>query len=107
VFGVKVFENSFAQEVGGERLEVGSWTIIKTIEIMKLVYVLVFLLATTAQKDGCKKKSDCVGTAKADCICTQQYDPVCGCDGKTYGNACQAGCAGVKTWTKGECPTKP
>jgi hypothetical protein len=39
----------------------------------------------------------------AGCFCTQQYDPVCGENDHTFGNACMAGCAGVPVRHDGEC----
>ena len=38
-----------------------------------------------------------------DCYCYMMYSPVCGEDGQTYGNICEAGCEDVAVAYEGEC----
>ena len=70
---------------------------------MKKVLVLLAVISLGATPQKCDRK-DCVEKVKEDCMCTMQYDPVCGCNQKTYSNACTAQCHGITSYVKGECP---
>lgn len=49
--------------------------------------------------------ADCITTSKnkSSLDCDYTYDPVCGCDSKTYRNACFAKKQGLKSWNPGTC----
>jgi len=74
-------------------------TLNSILKISSLAFLL-FVVTSCCKEDS----TSCVENINDDCVCTQQYDPVCGCNNKTYGNACMAGCSGITDFTPGECP---
>ena len=65
---------------------------------MKALLVVVFAILILA---GCQSTPDDGAiqggqTQGKECVCPAVIEPVCGSDGQTYQNACQAACAGVE-----------
>lgn len=56
------------------------------------------------KRDGCTAAGNCAAKPE---MCTMDWNPVCGCDGRTYGNACAAAAEGEIVASKGECAGAP
>jgi hypothetical protein len=59
----------------------------------------------------CDRKGSC-GAARGTCVlrpqgCADIYSPTCACDGKIYGNPCEANAMGQDVSAKGGCPAPP
>jgi hypothetical protein len=66
---------------------------------------LLFFASSLAILSCNSGKKTCIDETKIkkEVVCAQDYNPVCGCDEKTYSNVCLAESAGVTTWDNGPC----
>lgn len=70
----------------------------------RLFYTIILIfVALSCNNDS--KDNQCINPQNIDLnqLCIEIYQPVCGCDQKTYSNSCFAKINGLSEWTEGAC----
>lgn len=70
----------------------------------RLFYTIILIfVAQSCNNDSAD--NECIDPQNIDLnqVCIEIYQPVCGCDQKTYSNSCYASINGLSDWTEGAC----
>ncbi|MEM6346321.1 MAG: Kazal-type serine protease inhibitor [Bacteroidota bacterium] len=72
---------------------------------MKSIKMLLWGMTMALLSLGGCQENQCFEYSFPHCEnCIGIIQPVCGCNGKTYRNPCEAECKGIKTYRYGDCP---
>ena len=64
--------------------------------------VIIFLSIGISCKEEDSEEMECIEHEQKG-ACITLYEPVCGCNGKTYGNSCEAESRGITEYAEGAC----
>ena len=74
-------------------------------KILRIFFCICVPLSIIVFSSSCEHETDCSPLVpNTPCVSSKEYNPVCGCDNKTYGNPSMAKCAGIDKYTFGTCP---
>lgn len=70
---------------------------------MKYILILLFYFTLLAC-NGKDELNQCGALDfRKEIACTKEYNPICGCNNKTYGNVCEANAWNIFVFKVGEC----
>ena len=71
---------------------------------LKTVFIFTLILGVSACSASQSSTDNHTSSVTSALSCTAKFNPVCGNDGRTYGNSCYAKLNGVNSNSEGKCP---